>query len=144
PVYIIRTNCAWGTPLIQRIPSSATKPASFAASIVSLPTKFPIVARRSWDTNRSSVTTSPSENWPTSILNLPSRNVLPIRSASAAATRVSFPWWYTFIRMGIGGSRLQPFDELILVFRGAVNLAFLGPAFQPSVHLRGRDATLLR
>ena len=46
--------------------------------------------------------------------------------------------------MGIGGSRLQPFDELILVFRGAVNLAFLGPAFQPSVHLRGRDATLLR
>src|SRR5438128_1595125 len=73
-----------------------------------------------------------------------SLNGLPIRSAAAAATRVSFPRWYTFIRMGIGGSRLQPFDELILVFRGAVNLAFLRPALQPSVHFRGRDATLLR
>src|SRR2546426_403014 len=43
-----------------------------------------------------------------------------------------------------GGSRLQPFDELILVFRGAVDLAFLGPALQPRVHFRRRDAAFLR
>src|SRR5256712_11604362 len=43
-----------------------------------------------------------------------------------------------------GGPRLQPFDELILVFRGAVDLAFLGPAFQPRVHFRRRDAARLR
>src|SRR2546426_3909335 len=42
------------------------------------------------------------------------------------------------------GSRLQPFDELILVFRGAVDLAFLGPALQPRVDFRRRDAALLR
>src|SRR5207253_5850142 len=76
-------------------------------------------------------------------LNLPSRKVLPIRSASAAATRVSFPWWYTFMRIGIGGPRLQPLDELILVFRGAVDLSFLGPALQPRVDLRGRDPAFL-
>src|SRR5881296_2114477 len=48
------------------------------------------------------------------------------------------------MRMGIARSRLQPFDELILVFRGAVNLALLGPPLQPRVDFRGRDATLLR
>src|SRR5713226_7132231 len=48
------------------------------------------------------------------------------------------------MRMGIGGSRLQPFDELIFVFRRAVDLAFLGPTLQPCVYFRGRDATLLR
>src|SRR2546422_1813332 len=48
------------------------------------------------------------------------------------------------MRMGIARSRLQPFDELILVFRGAINLALLGPALQPRVDFRGRDTTLLR
>src|SRR5256712_454734 len=43
-----------------------------------------------------------------------------------------------------GGSRLEPFDELILVFRGAVDRAFLGPALQPRVHFRRRDAAFLR
>src|SRR5207302_3715274 len=65
-------------------------------------------------------------------------------SPSAAATNVSFPWWYTFMRIGIGGPRLQPLDELILVFHGAVDLSFLGPALQPRVDLRGRDAAFLR
>src|SRR6058998_40433 len=41
-------------------------------------------------------------------------------------------------------SRLQPLDELILVFRGAVDLAFLGPTLQPCVNFRWRDAALLR
>src|SRR5436309_336511 len=48
------------------------------------------------------------------------------------------------MRIGIGGPRLQPLDELILVFRGAVDLSFLGPALQPRVDLRGRDAAFLR
>src|SRR5205809_2179139 len=48
------------------------------------------------------------------------------------------------MRIGIGGPRLQPLDELILVFRGAVDLSFLGPALQPGVDLRGRDAAFLR
>src|SRR5438067_677711 len=47
------------------------------------------------------------------------------------------------MRIGIEGSRLQTFDELILVFDGAVNLPFLRPAFQPRVDLRGRDAPFL-
>src|SRR5438046_10097598 len=48
------------------------------------------------------------------------------------------------MRIGIGGPGLQPLDELILVFRGAVDLSFLGPALQPRVDLRGRDAAFLR
>src|SRR6266508_4352326 len=48
------------------------------------------------------------------------------------------------MRIGIGGPALQPLDELILVFRGAVDLPFLRPPLQPRVHLRGRDAALLR
>src|SRR5438132_7824001 len=48
------------------------------------------------------------------------------------------------MRMGIGRVPATPFDELILVFRGAVNLAFLGPSLQPRVHFRRRDAALLR
>src|SRR5438105_6945725 len=47
------------------------------------------------------------------------------------------------MRIGIEGSRLQTFDELILVFDGAVNLPFLRPAFQPRIDLRGRDTTFL-
>src|SRR2546421_12817608 len=47
------------------------------------------------------------------------------------------------MRIGIGGPRLQPLDELILVFRGAVDLSFLGPALQPGVDLRGRDPAFL-
>src|SRR5437867_3414488 len=58
--YVIRTNCAWGTPLIQRIPSSDTNPARFAASMVCFPTKFPIVASWRWEAKTSSETTSPS------------------------------------------------------------------------------------
>src|SRR5207247_10277408 len=47
------------------------------------------------------------------------------------------------MRIGIEGSRLQSFDELILVFDGAVNLPFLRPTFQPRVDLRRRDAPFL-
>src|SRR5438309_11064531 len=47
------------------------------------------------------------------------------------------------MRIGIGGPRLQPLDELILVFCGAVDLSFLGPALQPRVDLRGRDPAFL-
>src|SRR2546421_12332320 len=47
------------------------------------------------------------------------------------------------MRIGIGGPRLQPLDELILVFHGAVNLSFLRPPLQPRVDLRGRDPAFL-
>src|SRR5207249_9052234 len=54
----IITNWACGTPSIRRIPPSETNPARIAASTVSAPTKFPIVASFSWSKNVSSETTS--------------------------------------------------------------------------------------
>src|SRR2546422_1622647 len=56
----ITQNCARGTPSIHRTPSSETNPPRVAASTVSFPTKFPIVASRRWARSWSSVTGSPA------------------------------------------------------------------------------------
>src|SRR5437867_1615712 len=74
-----------------------------------------------------------------------SRNVFPRRSSSHAATSVSGPRWYTFMRIGIAAVNVsKSLDELILILARSVHVALLGPPLQPLVHLHLRDPALPR
>src|SRR5437867_6095417 len=74
-----------------------------------------------------------------------SRNVFPRSSSSHAATSVSGPRWYTFMRIGIAAVNVsKPLDELILILARRVHVALLGPPLQPLVHLHLRDPALPR
>src|SRR2546425_1367476 len=74
-----------------------------------------------------------------------SRNVFPRSSSSHAATSVSGPRWYTFMRIGIAAVNVsKSLDELILILARSVHVALLGPPLQPLVHLHLRDPALPR
>src|SRR5881397_331031 len=74
-----------------------------------------------------------------------SRNVFPRSSSSHAATSVSGPRWYTFIRIGIAAViDSKSVDELILILPRSVHVALLGPPLQPLVHLHLRNPALSR
>src|SRR5437867_13276647 len=74
-----------------------------------------------------------------------SRNVFPRSSSSHAATSVSGPRWYTFMRIGIAAVNVsKPLDEFILILARRVYVALLGPPLQPLVHLHLRNPPLAR